>query len=58
MVEFEGGGRLMMDLTDVDAAQLEVGMPLRMTFRIKAVDTVRGYTRYFWKASAATPLEN
>ena len=57
MVEFEGGGRLMMDLTDVDAAQLEVGLPLRMSFRIKAVDAVRGYTRYFWKASVATTLE-
>jgi len=57
MVEFEGGGRLMMDLTDLDASQLQVGLPLRMSLRIKAVDAVRGFTRYFWKASAAIPLE-
>jgi 3-hydroxy-3-methylglutaryl CoA synthase len=58
MVEFEGGGRLMMDLTDMDASQLQVGMPLRMSLRIKAVDAARGFTRYFWKAAAALPLEN
>jgi 3-hydroxy-3-methylglutaryl CoA synthase len=58
MVEFEGGGRLMMDLTDLDAAQLQVSLPLRMSLRIKAVDAVRGFTRYFWKAAAALPLEN
>ena len=24
--------------------------PMRMMFRIKAVDETRGFTRYFWKA--------
>ncbi len=57
MVEFTQGGRLMMDLTDVDAADLAVGLSLRMTFRIKAIDAQRGYTRYFWKASIAHSQE-
>ncbi len=58
MVQFEGGGRLMMDFTDVDEQQLAVGLPMRMSFRIKAVDTARGYVRYFWKAAVAGPQEN
>ena len=31
----------------------DVGTSLRMAYRIKDVDTARGYARYFWKA---TPL--
>jgi len=58
MVHFEGGGRLMMDFTDIDADELRVGLPVRMTFRIKALDAARGYTRYFWKAAPANHLEN
>ncbi|RSE83926.1 hydroxymethylglutaryl-CoA synthase family protein [Achromobacter denitrificans] len=58
MVQFEGGGRLMMDFTDMDEDELAVGLALRMSFRIKANDTARGYTRYFWKATVADPLEN
>jgi len=58
MVQFEGGGRLMMDFTDVDEDELAVGLALRMSFRIKAYDAARGYTRYFWKATAAHPMEN
>jgi hypothetical protein len=42
-----------MEIVDVGEAGLEVGTPLRMTFRIKDVDKARGYPRYFWKA---TPL--
>ncbi len=58
MVQFEGGGRLMMDFTDVDEDELAVGLPMRMSFRIKACDAARGYTRYFWKATLAAPMEN
>ncbi|MGE8612124.1 MAG: 3-oxoacyl-[acyl-carrier-protein] synthase III C-terminal domain-containing protein [Achromobacter veterisilvae] len=58
MVQFEGGGRLMMDFTDVDEDELDVGLALRLSFRIKASDSARGYTRYFWKATVADPLEN
>ncbi|HET7343164.1 MAG TPA: OB-fold domain-containing protein, partial [Methylomirabilota bacterium] len=54
MIEFEGGGRMMVDFTDVDEGVIEVGAPMRMVFRIKDVDAARGFVRYFWKATPAT----
>ncbi len=51
MVTFKEGGRLMSDLTDVDEGGVEVGMPMRMMFRVKEFDSHRGFTRYFWKAA-------
>ena len=51
MVQFEGGGRMMADFTDIDA--VEVGMPMRMMFRIKEYDPARSFVRYFWKAAPA-----
>jgi len=54
MVQFEGGGRLMADFADIAAdAELEVGMPMRMVFRVKDYDARRGFRRYFWKATPA-----
>ena len=44
---------MMLDFTDVDAAGIEVGLAMRMVFRIKEVDSARGFTRYFWKAAPA-----
>ena len=58
MVQFEDGGRGMLDLTDVDPnSELKVGQPLRMVFRIKEFDTKRGFRRYFWKATPNTEQE-
>ncbi|MGB0411909.1 MAG: hydroxymethylglutaryl-CoA synthase family protein [Pikeienuella sp.] len=58
MVQFESGGRLMCDFTDIDAASPpEVGMAMRMVFRVKDYDTKRGFRRYFWKALPATQEE-
>ena len=51
MIEFDAGGRMMADFTDVDEGRVEVGMPMRMMFRIKEHDTARGFVRYFWKAA-------
>ncbi len=51
MVQFEGGGRLMVDFTDVEPDAVEVNMPVRMVFRIKELDEQRGFVRYFWKAA-------
>ena len=31
--------------------ELEVGTPVRFIFRIKDFDRVRGFRRYFWKAT-------
>lgn len=53
MVVFAEGGRLMTDFTDLDVGGVEVGMPLRMVFRIKDIDQQRGFRRYFWKAAPA-----
>ena len=50
MIDFEGGGRMMAEITDADADDVEVGREVRMMFRIKAVDERRNFTKYFWKA--------
>jgi 3-hydroxy-3-methylglutaryl CoA synthase len=51
MIVFEGGGRIMMDITDVTPGDVDTGLPVRMVFRIKEVDEKRGFVRYFWKAA-------
>ncbi len=51
MIEFDAGGRMMADFTDVDEGKVEVGMLMRMMFRIKEHDAARGFVRYFWKAA-------
>lgn len=53
LVDFEGGGRLMMDVTDPDASALGVGDPVRFVFRVHDADPATGYVRYFWKAIGA-----
>lgn len=53
-VQFDNGARLQMEMVDVGAAGLDVGMPMRVVYRIKDVDKARGYPRYFWKV---TPLQ-
>ncbi len=50
-IDFEGGGRLTAEFTDVTADDVEVGREMRMVFRIKSKDTLRGFTKYFWKAA-------
>ncbi|MYE85324.1 MAG: 3-hydroxy-3-methylglutaryl CoA synthase, partial [Gammaproteobacteria bacterium] len=54
MITFKEGGRFMTDFTDVTVGGIEVGMPVRMVFRIKSMDSRRGFVRYFWKA---TPVD-
>jgi hydroxymethylglutaryl-CoA synthase len=49
-VDFEGGGRNIFDITDCEADSLSVGMPVKMTFRRKYADEVRGIYGYGWKA--------
>lgn len=50
-VQFDLGARLLMEVVDVGPAGLEVGTPLRMVYRIKEPDKIRGFNRYFWKAT-------
>jgi hydroxymethylglutaryl-CoA synthase len=48
VVDFDGGGRLPVELTDVDADQVAVGDRVEMTFR--RLSTADGIHNYFWKA--------
>jgi 3-hydroxy-3-methylglutaryl CoA synthase len=48
IIDFEGGGRGMFDMTDRDPDVVEVGMPVEMTFRKLFFD--RGIHNYYWKA--------
>jgi uncharacterized OB-fold protein len=47
MITFANGGRFMTDFTDVDLGELDVGTEVKMMFRIKSVDSLRGFVRYF-----------
>jgi 3-hydroxy-3-methylglutaryl CoA synthase len=51
MVQFDGGGRIFANFTDVDVGHIEVGQCMRMMFRVKDYDDQRGFRRYFWKAA-------
>ena len=55
LIDYEGGGRMIAEFTDVSAEEVEVGKPMRMSFRIKAKDEMRHFTKYFWKA---VPIRN
>lgn len=50
-VDFDGGGRILMDFTDVAKGDIATGTRVEMVFRIKDIDDVRGFKRYFWKAT-------
>ena len=47
VVDFEGGGRFPLELTDVDAEALAIGDEIEMTFRrLYSADDIHDY---FWK---------
>jgi hydroxymethylglutaryl-CoA synthase len=48
VVDFDDGERLPIELTDVDAADVAIGMRVEMTFR--RLFTADGIANYFWKA--------
>jgi hydroxymethylglutaryl-CoA synthase len=52
-VEFAEGGNLLMEFTDAEPGELKVNDAVRFVFRIKDEDRVRGFRRYFWKATTA-----
>lgn len=51
VVDFEGGGRMICDMTDRKLEEVVVGMDLEMTFR--RLYSVGGINNYWWKC---TPL--
>jgi hydroxymethylglutaryl-CoA synthase len=46
-IDFEGGGRIMCDMTDRDVEEVVVGMPIEMSFR--RLYYVNGVYNYWWK---------
>ncbi|MDX1581263.1 MAG: zinc ribbon domain-containing protein, partial [Alphaproteobacteria bacterium] len=56
-VGFEEGGNVYMDMTDFDPGTISVGQDLKMVFRIKDFDKMRGFRRYFWKAAPVDALD-
>jgi 3-oxoacyl-[acyl-carrier-protein] synthase III/uncharacterized OB-fold protein len=48
VVDFDGGGRLPVELTDVDPGEVAIGGRVEMTFR--KLFTADGIHNYFWKA--------
>lgn len=57
-IDFEGGGRILMDFTDLDVGEVDSGTAMEMVFRVKDVDERRGFTRYFWKATPVRAASN
>lgn len=47
VLNFEGGGRLVADMTDRDIKQVKVGTPVEMTFR--KLSSVESINSYYWK---------
>jgi 3-hydroxy-3-methylglutaryl CoA synthase len=52
-VEFDGGGRALLEFVDVREQALHAGARIQMVFRLRRIEPRRGYRSYFWKA---TPL--
>ncbi|MBW2208703.1 MAG: OB-fold domain-containing protein, partial [Deltaproteobacteria bacterium] len=50
MIQFEGGGRFMADITDCELDDVKVGQKVHFAFRRRYTDRERGFTGYFWKA--------
>ena len=51
VIDFEGGGRMAVEFADASSELLAVGRGVRMVFRIKGVDELRHFTKYYWKAA-------
>jgi hydroxymethylglutaryl-CoA synthase len=47
VVDYDGGGRYPVEMTDMDPAEVKIGMRVEMTFR--RLFTADGIHNYFWK---------
>ena len=54
-VAVDVGCNVFTEFADTAAGELSIGAAVRFVFRIKDFDAVRGFRRYFWKA---TPVRN
>ncbi len=50
VIDWDGGGRFLLDITDAEPESLQIDMPVEMTFRRRYVDEAHGIMGYFWKA--------
>jgi len=48
VIDFEGGGRMMCEVTECEPSEIKVGMPVEMCFRKMGLRG--GVNNYFWKA--------
>jgi 3-hydroxy-3-methylglutaryl CoA synthase/uncharacterized OB-fold protein len=51
LIDFDGGGRFVFEITDCEHDSLKVGMSVEMSLRRKYLDEPRGIHGYFWKAT-------
>ena len=52
-VAFADGGNAFLEFADFGPGEAQVDAPVRFVFRLKDVDRLRGFRRYFWKAAPA-----
>src|SRR3546814_8812266 len=57
-VQYTNGARIMMEVVDVGPEGIEVGTPLKLTYRIKERDRTRGYNRYFRSEEHTSELQS
>lgn len=51
LIQFDEGGRMLLEFTDCEQKDVKVGQAVKMVFRQKYYDPDRsGYQGYFWKA--------
>jgi 3-hydroxy-3-methylglutaryl CoA synthase len=49
IVDLDGGGRILTQLVDCDGDKLQVGTPVRLSFRVMSEGG--GFKHYYWKAA-------
>lgn len=52
-IAFEVGGNAFIEFADFAPGEAKVNDEVRFVFRLKDVDRIRGFRRYFWKAAPA-----
>ncbi len=48
VIDFDGGGRIICELTDYDLDNIDVGIPVEMTYR--KLSEAKEIVNYYWKA--------
>ena len=56
VVDFNGGGRALIMMTDRKIEDVRVGLPVEMTFR--KLDVIDGIHNYYWKSMPARAPAN